>query len=403
MARVLYISGSIGLGHAARDLAIANELRRLHPEIEIGWLAGDPARRLIEEAGETVLTEADGFTETGFAEDTSGEFSLNIIWYVARAAGAWVRAARAYFKATAKRRYDVVIGDETYDLAIAFTLRRKLKKVPFAIIYDFFGLDAMTRNPAERLMVHTMNRLWGGGHKGRPPPFDLALFVGEPEDIPDRPMGWRLPNRRAYARRNFDFLGYVFPFDPGDFADTAKVKAALGYKEQPLIICTIGGTSVGRNLLELCAAAYPHLARRLPDLHMVLVCGPRLDPSNVSAPPGVDVRGYVPRLYEHFAASDLVITQGGGTSTLELSALRRPFIYFPLEGHFEQNLVVSEQLARHGAGERLMYSDTTPETLADKALGLLGTEATWPAIPADGARRAAKQISALFSGACDAR
>lgn len=46
--KVLYISGSIGLGHAARDLAIANELRRQDPGIEIMWLAGDPARRLID-------------------------------------------------------------------------------------------------------------------------------------------------------------------------------------------------------------------------------------------------------------------------------------------------------------------------------------------------------------------
>ena len=53
--RILYISGSIGLGHAGRDLAIANELRRLNPSIEIAWLAGDPARRLLEEAGETLL------------------------------------------------------------------------------------------------------------------------------------------------------------------------------------------------------------------------------------------------------------------------------------------------------------------------------------------------------------
>jgi predicted glycosyltransferase len=40
--RVLYISGSIGLGHARRDLAIARELRRLDPGVEIAWLAGEP-------------------------------------------------------------------------------------------------------------------------------------------------------------------------------------------------------------------------------------------------------------------------------------------------------------------------------------------------------------------------
>src|SRR5438874_3092797 len=111
MPRVLYISGSIGLGHAARDLAIADQLRRLQPTIEVDWLAGEPAKGLIEEAGETtVLAESAAFGETDFAEAQAEEFSLNIIWYVARAAGAWVRAARAYFKAVANPPYDFVIG-----------------------------------------------------------------------------------------------------------------------------------------------------------------------------------------------------------------------------------------------------------------------------------------------------
>ena len=37
--RALYISSPIGLGHARRDVAIARELRRLHPDLGIDWLA----------------------------------------------------------------------------------------------------------------------------------------------------------------------------------------------------------------------------------------------------------------------------------------------------------------------------------------------------------------------------
>src|SRR5207302_1524887 len=40
--RALYISSPIGLGHAQRDVAIADELRRLHPDLEIDWLAQHP-------------------------------------------------------------------------------------------------------------------------------------------------------------------------------------------------------------------------------------------------------------------------------------------------------------------------------------------------------------------------
>ena len=46
--RVLYISSPIGLGHARRDLAIADELRALRPGLEVHWLAQHPVTELLE-------------------------------------------------------------------------------------------------------------------------------------------------------------------------------------------------------------------------------------------------------------------------------------------------------------------------------------------------------------------
>jgi UDP-N-acetylglucosamine:LPS N-acetylglucosamine transferase len=165
-----------------------------------------------------------------------------------------------------------------------------------------------------------------------------------------------------------------------------------------LIICSIGGTSVGKGLLELCGEAYSIVKKQLPDIRMILVCGPRLSTESLSLPSGVEVKGYVPKLYEHFAASDLAIIQGGGTTTLELTALRRPFIYFPLEAHFEQQMHVAGRVARHGAGTKLMYSETIPEILAEHIISHIGKEVTWPPIRTDGAERAAKLINQILDG-----
>jgi UDP-N-acetylglucosamine:LPS N-acetylglucosamine transferase len=225
------------------------------------------------------------------------------------------------------------------------------------------------------------------------------MFVGEPEDIPDRKFGPFLPNRREWARyRGLKYLGYIFPFDPAAYADKTIVRTALGYGPGPLVVCAIGGTAIGKELLQLCAQAYPIARKALPALRMVLVCGPRLNPSSLSVPDGVEAVGYVPNLYEHFAACDLAIVQAGGTTTLELTALRRPFVYFPLEGHCEQQIMVSARLARHGAGIKLMYSQTTPEILAEKTISHLGKEATWPPIRTDGAERAARLINQMLTG-----
>src|SRR5215218_2483981 len=394
--RVLYIRDSIGLGHAARDLAIARELRALNPEVEIMWLAGDPARKLIAEAGETLLPETEAFAhETGVAENTSGEFSLNVLRYALRAQGAWMRAVAAFKVVTARYHYDLLIGDERYEIDAALDEQPELKKAPFAMIYDFVGLDAMSRSPLERLMAYRFNWIWSGGPHGKPPTRqDLTLFIGEPEDVLDKPFGFLLPNRREYAHRYYHFVGYAFPFDPANYTDKEKVRAALGYDEEcPLVVCSVGGTSVGADLLRLCVASYPHIQERVGDVRMVVVCGPRIDPASIEVPSGVEVRGYVPRLYEHLGACDVAVVQGGGTTTLELTALRRPFIYFPLEGHFEQNLVVAKRLARHGAGKLMLYSETTPEMLAEEVVGQLGRQASWAKIPTDGARRAAMLIN----------
>ena len=49
-----YISSPIGLGHARRDVAIADELRKLHPDLEIDWLAQDPVTRVLAARGERI-------------------------------------------------------------------------------------------------------------------------------------------------------------------------------------------------------------------------------------------------------------------------------------------------------------------------------------------------------------
>jgi UDP-N-acetylglucosamine:LPS N-acetylglucosamine transferase len=162
-----------------------------------------------------------------------------------------------------------------------------------------------------------------------------------------------------------------------------------------LVVCTIGGTSVGKELLSLCGQAFPLLKASIPDLRMLLVCGPRLKADALEVPEGLEIRGYVPDLYEHFAACDLAIVQGGGTTTLELTALKRPFIYFPIEGHFEQ-AQVAQRLERHRAGIRMSLSQTSPEGLAEQALSALGEEAPFTTIPVDGGRRAAELIAELI-------
>lgn len=59
-----------------------------------------------------------------------------------------------FLKLIAKKRYDLVIGDETYEISLALREHSEVKKFPFVMIFDFAGLDAMTKNPLERFGVY---------------------------------------------------------------------------------------------------------------------------------------------------------------------------------------------------------------------------------------------------------
>ena len=101
-----------------------------------------------------------------------------------------------------------------------------------------------------------------------------------------------------------------------------------------------------------------------PALRMIVVAGPRIDPATLPAYDGLELHGYVHDLYRHLAACDLAVVQGGLTTTMELTAARRPFIYVPLRHHFEQNFHVRHRLDRYRAGRCLDYQNTEPESLA---------------------------------------
>jgi UDP-N-acetylglucosamine:LPS N-acetylglucosamine transferase len=97
---------------------------------------------------------------------------------------------------------------------------------------------------------------------------------------------------------------------------------------------------------------------------MIVVAGPRIDPSSLPQTNGLDVRAYVHNLYRHLAACDLAIVQGGLTTAMELTATGRPFIYFPLRHHFEQNFHVAHRLDRYGAGRRMDFDTAGADDIA---------------------------------------
>ena len=374
-----------------------NELRKRNPDVKVTWLAAHPASLVLKEQGEVLHPYAERFAcYSAFAENAVAENNLNLTSYVFQSSMGWIRNVMLFKRLIEEEHFDLTVGDETYEIIIGLIFKLLNIKIPFIIIYDFLGLNSMTGSPLERFGTYLLNWIWSRDYRVLAAKDRQALFIGEPEDIPDQKFGFLLPNKRDYARNNYTFIGYIVRFDPQMYIDKNKIRSSLGYGNEPLIICSIGGTSVGKKLLELCNRAYPFIQQKIPDVKMVLVAGPRLSPQAIKAQPGVEVRGFVPDLFKHYAASDQAIAQGGFSSTSELTALRRPFIFFPIEGHSEAKFV-AERLARYDAGIKMYYSKTTPLSLAEQVISSIGKPVDYKAMRVDGARRAAQMIDRYLS------
>jgi len=397
--RVLMLSSPIGLGHSRRDVAIADELRRLHPDVEVHWLAQHPLTELLERRGEHVHpASAYLASESGHFESESAEHDLHAFQALRRMDEIMVNNFMVFSDLVEDEQYDAWIGDEAWELDYFLHENPDLKRAPYVWLTDFVGwLPMPDGGEREAFLTADYNAEMVEQIQRFPRLRDRALFVGNADDIVPDALGPALPGIREWTEQHFDFVGYVTGYDPADVADTAAVRASLGYRPDELVcIVTVGGSGVGSHLLRRAIAAFPDAKRAVPALRMVVVAGPRIDPSSLPSSPGLEVHSYVHDLYRHLAVCDLAIVQGGLTTAMELTTHRRPFVYVPLRNHFEQNFHVRQRLDRYGAGTCIEYDDATPDRLAAAIADEIGSAPSYRPVETDGAARAAAKIAELL-------
>jgi predicted glycosyltransferase len=398
--RVLYLSSPIGLGHAQRDLAIAGELRMLQPDLEIDWLAQHPVTAVLEDHGERVHPlSAELASESAHIAAESSGHDLNAFQAIRRMDEILVANFMVFHDAVEGGEYDLVIGDEAWDVDHHLFENPELKRTAFAWMTDFVGWLPMPDNGEREAYLTADYNAEMIEHVERFPRIrDRAIFVGQPDDIVPDHFGPGLPSIRDWTERHFAFSGYITGFDPAPLVEGREaLRRELGFQpDERVVIVTVGGSGVGEALLRRVIASFPDAARRVNGLRMIAVAGPRIDPVTLGAAAGVEVRAYVPDLYRHLAACDLAVVQGGLTTTMELAAARRPFLYFPLENHFEQNRHVVQRLERYGAGRRMAYATSTPETIAEAIAAEIDRPIDYLPVETDGAASAARLIAEVL-------
>ncbi len=397
--RALYISSPIGLGHARRDVAIARELRTLRPELEIDWLAQHPVTRVLEAEGERIHPASEHLAnESRHIESESAEHDLHCFQALRRMDEILAANFMLFHDVVREQRYDLWIGDEAWELDYYLHENPREKRVPFVWLTDFVGyLPMEDGGERERFLTADYNADMIEHIAAHPEVRDRAIFVGDPDDIvPDR-FGADLPRIREWTEQHFAFAGYITGFDPTVFGNREALRAELGYgADEQVCIVTVGGSGVGLDLLRRVISSFPQAKRLVPALRMIVVAGPRIDPAMLAAEDGLEIRPYVHELYRHLAACDLAIVQGGLTTAMELTANRRPFLYFPLGHHFEQNFHVRHRLEQYRAGRRMDFTHSPPEAIAEAIGQEIGRDVDYRPVTTAGAVRAATAIAELL-------
>ena len=397
--RALFISSAIGLGHVQRDLAIAREMRKLQPELDIDWFTVHPASTYLEREGERLHPITKRLAnESRHFESMAGEHDLQAFFALRTMDEVMARNFLTFTDLVESEHYDIVIGDEAWEVDYHYHENPELKRQPFVFLTDFVGCLPMEEGNAREAYLCADRNADDIEHIARYPWIrDRAIFVGNPEDAPDLPFGPGLPQIRDWTRRNFSFTGYALPFDPRALADTDELRRRHGYRrDEKLVIAAVGGTAVGAPLLHRIVEAFPAMKRQVPELRLVLVAGPRLPREAFPELPGLEVRPYVHNLFEHLACSDLALVQGGLSTCMELVATRRPFLSFPLERHFEQCIHVRHRLNNYCADCAVHFKDLSPDELAERALRAMQEPVAYKPVETDGAARAAREIVAVM-------
>jgi len=397
-AKILWISSPIGLGHVRRDLEIVKLMRKKMPKLRIHWLSIDPVTTFLKENRESIHPLSEELW------DESGKFESFTMGYALDATEAYWKLDKllnnnfmVFTDAVRSDDYDLVVGDESWEIDEYLHYNLSLKNIPYVFITDFIGTTVIDKDKKKQTHVHNVNSSWIEMRNRYPEAADLSIFIGEVDDIPDEPFGEGLPNRREWTKDHFKFCGYILPFNPSDYSNRQAIRTELGYStSENILLVAIGSTSVGRPLIEKCIKAHEICQVKIPGMRTIILCGPRIDSNLLGKHEKVEFLPYVSDPIKYYLACDLAIIQGGLSTAMELTALNRPFLYFPLNDHFEQLVFVPYRLKRYNAGVRMNFNLTSPGDLAEAVVTNIGKPMNYYPVNTDGADKAASMILELL-------
>ena len=183
--RALYISSPIGLGHAQRDVAIVAELRKLHPDLQVDWLAQHPVTAVLEANGERVHPASAWLAnESQHIESESAEHDLHCFQAWRRMDEILVANFMVFHDVVSEEHYDLWIGDEAWELDYYLHENPEQKRAAYCWLTDFVGWLPMPDGGEHEAFLTADYNAEMIEHIARYPRIrDRSIFVGTADDI----------------------------------------------------------------------------------------------------------------------------------------------------------------------------------------------------------------------------
>ena len=395
--RALFLPSHVGLGHVARDAAIARELRRLVPGLRVEWCSAEPVESFLHAIGEPLASGCGGLESFSTVIEDLYEGRLRGLRGLGERLGILRRNWERVEPLVLGGGYDLVFADEFWELVYAAPPEAKRRAV--------FGTDLVympyaSWSPLAVIVALVLNRYFRSALTG----FRRLIYLNDPGVVEGRRWllvaGGRVED---WLRRHALVAGLATSYLPGELPGRGEARRELGVAEDELLVAaTVGGTSArSRRLLDCAARAAPLLdreARRrgLSGARLLAVTGPRTDWEPPRGLEGlVEKRGLEPGLHRLYAAADAFVTRAGRTTTADLLCAGVPAVLVPIEGHLEQLDIARHMERRHGYPV-LREKRCSPRRLATKLAEALARRPQAPRGLCLGTPRAARLLAATL-------
>lgn len=295
MVDVEFFSSPIGLGHATRDIAIAN----CFEDISTSFVTGDGAAKILKNSGFSVedLYTPPQFIVEGGSLKSPGRWLWNYYRYYRDCK----KLSQKVIEADQPR---VVVSDEDFaSLAVA-----QDKKIPTVLVTDI--LETRFTKGLASLVEKKMN-------KSMQEMIKKCETVILPEDGIDEDNIRRVGPIVRQTKHSREELRDEFSF------------------ERKTVLVAIGGTDAGLFLIEKVLEILP----KVNDYEIVIVAGPSLNKKFEK----IRNLGFVNNLHEIIYAADVLVSLAGKSTIDEAREYGTPSIFIPIKGHFEQEDNAREQ------------------------------------------------------------